>query len=658
MPIETIRITSVFGPSIWGPVPVTCIFLDVRNGDVEIDTRSALQIVLRSLAQTDISNASMPPLAYPDHADWPEMFAWLALNLLRLAGAPIEYSAVQSNADASYSTIAVEAVSEKTGIMAANLAALILNNLHRPDEFSDDVVVPYFSRLCSRVSSDLPSIHSRAIVDAARRRCIPVTRSVSDSIIELGNGSYRRHLIGSVTSKTSHIGFHLSEDKLLTNRILRGAGIPAPDSSPVRDADHAVECATRMGYPVVLKPRQGADSDGVFVALGEERALRRALDSASALHVPFLVEPYIRGREYRATLVGGSVVALIERVPPLITGDGEQSVQDLIDGLNADPKRGDHTFDPLKRIVADAKTIGMLEEQGMDLDSVPSKGQTFVLKPTGHISAGGAAIDRTDEIHTDNADLLRQVTRLLDIDIAGIDFVIDGAISESMWEVGGAIIEVNAGPGYWIHEYPSEGTPRDIGTPIIDMLFPPGTPVRVPIIAITKSSISTELSHRIATDLMATGHEVGLAAGDGLFVNRTHLRFNDPAELWSARKILYHPAVEIAVIEVDPAEILERGLAFEYCDVAIITTDSAEPFPGSGPPEAVLCRLVGAEGTVVLAGESAQSETLVAESQGRVVRLGGPSNDHADNEKSLYRLEASAALTEVCLAAIAAVLGE
>ncbi len=598
--------TSSGGPNIWLPVPAALLEEDFGSVRLSRQRVAEIGVFLGELAESDLPNLPRPLIACPPEEEITGIFACLVINLQRTAGADIQHWTVLPATSPQRQCVATELVGEKATELAATLARLLIAELSADRPIPMDVVLPMFRRLCTRVEAALPHLNARAIINAARRRGIPV--SIIDhhkGVIELGNGTHRRRINGSSTSCSSEIAGHLCRDKALTNRFLREAGLPAPESHPVRDAEMAVQIAREIGYPVAVKPRLSMDSSGVSVDLVDDVAVREAFrHAASCSDGGVIVESFVGGREYRATVVAGKTVAVVERQRPFIVGDGAQTVAALIAQENTNPRRGTHKFNPLKSIEIDDKTRTLLHRSGLSSDAIPAAGEIVVLKPTGHISAGGAAIDRSDDIHPDTVDLLRQVTRVLDIDVAGIDFIVDGAISESIWEAGGAIIEVNSGPGYWIHEYPSEGSPRDIGSPIVDMLFPPGSPVRVPIVAVTRSSISTAIVHQVAKELTDAGHSVGLAAADALFVAGTHLRFNDPSEPWAARKILNHPDVEIAVIEVDPDDIHERGLPFQYCDVALVTAESDGAPAGFPPPESVVCRLVGASGHIVLSSDA------------------------------------------------------
>jgi cyanophycin synthetase len=312
-----------------------------------------------------------------------------------------------------------------------------------------------------------------------------------------------------------------------------------------------------------------------------------------------VVEEFIAGREYRFLVINDKVEAVVERRTAQIAGDGTHTIEQLVELTNAARLKAIQHRYSRQPIVVNDYSLRILQREGLSLQSVPASGQRVQLHYDDSRLLGGDFVDSLDLVHPDNLRLARHAAAVVGLDIAGIDIILTD-ISRSIWETSGAVLEFNDRPGLQIFLYPTEGQPRDPGPAIVDMLFPPGKPVRVPIVAITKSAISTELAHAVALGMTEAGRSVGLAAADGLFVNTTYLRFADPSELAAARKILNHPAVDFAVIEADPAEILERGLCFDYCDVAVVMELSGLAPPGFPPPETVVCRLVASRGAVFL----------------------------------------------------------
>jgi cyanophycin synthetase len=443
----------------------------------------------------------------------------------------------------------------------------------------------------------------------------------------LGNGVYRRRVQGASTSQTSHLGVTLTRDKHATKEALRAAGIPVPEGVLAGSADLAVKAAESIGFPVAVKPLSSGDSAGVSLDLIDAPsvaiAYERAAPDGSAARV--IVERYFAGNDYRALLVNDQIIGVKERIPAHVTGDGEHTIEELIDIANADPRRAPGSRERLVPIAVDPTTLDLLARHGHSLDGIAPPGQVVRLKPNPRRADGGTTVDRTDEIHPDNADLLRWTARIVGLDIAGIDFVAQD-VARSIWETGGAILEINDHPAIGTFLNPTHGQPRDPGPAIIDMLFPPGQPVRVPIVAVTGTGDRTSLVHEIAGIMSAAGYSVGLAAADGLFVNGTHLRGVDPGA-GAARKVLNNPAVELAVIEVDPLEIREGGLCFDYCDVAVVLAASEGAPEGFAPPEAVVCRIVALGGTVVLDAANPHAAELMDAAGGEVVLAGEDPDD-------------------------------
>lgn len=422
---------------------------------------------------------------------------------------------------------------------------------------------------------DAYDVDTQAVLRAAMRRGIPIRPvDARPSLIELGNGAYLRRLSSITTSMTGHIGCEIARSKHLTNHLLRAAGVPVPVGEPAGTVEEAVAIAGRIGYPVVVKPVFGARARGVHVDLRTEARLREffPLAEAEAHSQPVMVERFVPGRDYRVLVIDDQVVAVMERMAAFVTGDGMHTIRQLIDATNDDPRRGESESLPLYPIRVDVKTIDLLAQQGLTVDDIPPPDVHVTLKPTGSIRGGGAAVDRTDVIHPDNARIALLAAQVVGLDIAGIDLVTPD-IAQSMLTLGGAVLEVNHGPGFNQHLFPAEGQVRDPGPFVVDMLFPPGQPVRAPIVAIPADPATPGACQLIAHILATAGKAVGLAAGECVMVDGLplgNLQSGNPA-----RTLLDNPAVEIAVIEVDARMAEASGSGFEYCDVAVLRSDLA-----------------------------------------------------------------------------------
>jgi cyanophycin synthetase len=409
-----------------------------------------------------------------------------------------------------------------------------------------------------------------SLVQEAERRGIPVLRLDDQSLVQLGTGRYQKRIRASITSLTSQIATDAAGDKDLTKSLLADAGLPVPRGEVVRSAEDAVRAAERIGYPGVVKPLDGNHGRGVSIDLSTAEEVTRAFEEASRHSRRVIVESCFKGQDHRILVVNGEVVAVAERIPAHVVGDGERSITALVDEVNQDPRRGEGHENVMTRIKIDDHTLGVLAKAGLDTDSVPAIGQVVYLCDTANLSTGGTAVDRTDDIHPDNALIARRAARAIGLDVAGIDFIARD-ITRSVHETGGGIIEVNAAPGFRMHLQPSEGRARNVARPVMDMLFPRGTPTRIPILAITGTNGKSTTSRMVGHILRAQGLNVGLTSTTGIYVNGDRIVEADASGPWSARVVLRDPTVDVAVLETARGGILREGLGFSECDVGLIT---------------------------------------------------------------------------------------
>jgi cyanophycin synthetase len=411
---------------------------------------------------------------------------------------------------------------------------------------------------------------TRSLVQEAERRGIPIMRLDDQSLVQLGTGRYQKRIRASITSLTSSIGTDAASDKDLTKSLLSDAGLPVPRGAVVRSADDAVRAAERIGYPVVVKPLDGNHGRGVSIDLSTPEEVTRAFEEAVRHSRRVIVENCFKGRDHRILVVNGAVVAVAERVPAHVVGDGRRSIAALVDDVNQDPRRGEGHETVMTRIRVDDHALGVLARAGLNPDSVPASGQVVYLCDTANLSTGGTAVDRTDDIHPDNALIARRAARAIGLDVAGIDFIAPD-ITRSVHETGGGIIEVNAAPGFRMHLQPSEGRPRNVARPVVDMLFPRGTPTRIPILAITGTNGKSTTCRMVGHILRAHGLCVGLTSTTGIYVNGERIVEADASGPWSARVVLKDPTVDVAVLETARGGILREGLGFSECDVGLVT---------------------------------------------------------------------------------------
>ena len=458
---------------------------------------------------------------------------------------------------------------ERVGLDAGRLAVRLVNHLVENDpRFDFNREVEALVRLANR-SAFGPS--TQALIDEAVSRDIPYMRLDDHSFVQLGQGVHQQRIRATVTSKTSSLGVDTAADKQLTNQLLRSVGLPAPEGEAVNDPEAAAQAAADIGFPVVVKPLDGNHGRGVSMGLQDAAAIRRAFAIAAdqSRSGTVLVEREVQGRDYRALVVGGRLVAIAERVPAHVVGDGARSIRQLVDATNADPRRGLGHEKVLTRIVVDASTVDLLGAQGYGVDDVPSVGVKVQLACTSNMSTGGTSIDCTTQAHPENIEIAEQAAEVVGVDVAGID-IIAPDISESIRDVGGGIIEVNAGPGFRMHTHPTVGDPQYVAKPVLDLLFPSGSTSRIPIIAVTGTNGKTTTTRMLTHIFKTMGHKVGMTSTDGVYIDQRRIVKVDASGPRSARMVLQNPRVDFAVFEVARGGILREGLGYERNDVAVV----------------------------------------------------------------------------------------
>ena len=460
-------------------------------------------------------------------------------------------------------------VDEQVGLAAARLAVRLVNHLVRADpELDWEAELERFILRAERTAFG-PS--TQAILDEAVSRDIPWLRLNQYSLVQLGQGVHARRIRATMTSATSAIAVDIASDKDLTTRLLAAAGLPVPKQESVRTPDQAASVALRLGFPVVVKPLDGNHGRGVCLDLRTEDQVRDAFEVARAQsrRGSVIVESFVTGKDYRCLIIDGKLAAVAERVPAGVTGDGRQTVEQLVAEANADPRRGVGHEKVLTRIKVDDAAAALVRAQGFEMTDVPPAGVAVRLALTGNMSTGGISIDRTFEAHPENVEIAEEAARMIGLDIAGIDFICPD-ITEPVRETGGAICEVNAAPGFRMHTHPTVGDPQFIAKPVVDMLFPPGAPARIPIVAVTGTNGKTTTARMIAHIFKQMGRKVGMTSTDGVVIDERLVIRADASGPRSARMVLQNPRVDFAVFEVARGGILREGLGYERNDVAVV----------------------------------------------------------------------------------------
>ncbi len=494
----------------------------------------------------------------------------VALELQRESGAHVYRGKTRGSGEPGRYNVIYGYWEEQVGLEAGRLAVRIVNHLVRTDpvfDFPDEL-----ERLILLAERRAFGPSTQAIVDEAVSRDIPIMRLNEQSLVQLGQGKYQQRIRATMTSKTSALAVDIAGDKKLTNQLLAAAGLPVPRSEVVRAEDEAVAGAKRIGFPVVTKPLDGNHGRGVGLDLRTERAVRTGYKRAvaEARRGLVVVESFVTGNDYRVLVVGGRMVAVAERVPARVEGDGKHSVRELVERTNQDPRRGIGHEKVLTKIKLDDAAVELVKKQGYGLDDVVPKGELVKLAATGNMSTGGISIDRTWEAHEENVEIAEEAARVVGLDVAGIDFLVPD-ISQPVRETGGGIVEVNAAPGFRMHTHPTEGEPQYVAKHVIDGLFPSGSPARIPIIAVTGSNGKTTTVRMISHIFKLMGRQVGMTSTDGVYIDDRLVKRVDASGPKSAQMVLQNPRVDFAVFEVARGGILREGLGYGRNDVAVVT---------------------------------------------------------------------------------------
>ncbi|HKD54970.1 MAG TPA: cyanophycin synthetase, partial [Steroidobacteraceae bacterium] len=368
---------------------------------------------------------------------------------------------------------------------------------------------------------------------------------------------------------TPHIAVELASDKEETNKILASLGLPVPQQELVQSETQALRAARRIGFPVVTKPYNGNHGRGISIRLTSEAEVAHGFTVAREHSRSVVIESFLEGDDHRLLVVNGQLVAATRRTPGHVVGDGEHTVAQLIDIVNQDPRRGVGHEKVLTRLELDAQAHKMLERAGLTAESVPARNQTVYLRSTANLSTGGTATDVTDTIHPDNREMAERAVRAIGLDVGGVDFLSKN-ITESYRQIGGGICEVNAAPGFRMHVAPSEGTPRDVAAPVIDMLFPHGTPARVPIAAVTGTNGKTTTARMLAHITKMAGFTPGLTTTDGVYIDGQRTVQGDMTGPVSARMVLADPQIDIAVLETARGGLLRAGMGVSEVNVGAV----------------------------------------------------------------------------------------
>ncbi len=566
--MEVTRIRALRGPNLWSHHTalqsiVSCTAEENSIAAIEgFETRLRERFPELSPLQSTGHDASIP-LA--------RVLELVALGLQAQAGCPVTFSRTTPTLETHVYQVVVEYSEEEVGRRALDLAeqlcAAALNNT----PFDLAAALAELRELDEDVRLG-PSTGS--IVDAAVHRGIPYSRMTAGSMVRFGWGSKQRRIQAAEIDATSAISEAIAQDKQLTKRLLAAAGVPVPAGRAVEDAEDAWKAAQEIGLPVVLKPLDGNQGKGVTVNITSREQLIKAYEVATQFRDDVLVERYMPGNDFRLLVVGDKLVAAARREPPTVVGDGQHSIAELVEQVNKDPRRGAGHSTSLTKIRFDDIARECLVGQGFSAESVPAKGQRVNLRNNANLSTGGSATDVTDDVHPDVAARAVAAAHMVGLDICGVDVVSD-SILRPLEQQGGGVVEVNAAPGLRMHLAPSFGKGRPVGEAIISCLFKNGQNGRIPVVAVTGTNGKTTTVRLISHLLKVNGMRVGMTNTDGVYVDGQCIDTGDCSGPKSARSVLLHPDVDAAVLETARGGVLREGLAFDRCDVAVVTNVGA-----------------------------------------------------------------------------------
>jgi cyanophycin synthetase len=500
------------------------------------------------------------------------VFEHAVLEVQNLVGHQVSFGKTRSTKKAGEYNVVFEIQDQDVGLEASKLALKLIHSL-LPEALKAKYAEPGFDFATERdwfiryaQKRELgPSTGS--LVKAAEERDIPWLRLNAQSLVQLGYGKYQRRIQATITSETRHIAVELSCDKEMAHRIFEDLGLPVPKQRTASSEREAQRMADRIGYPVVVKPFDGNHGRGVSINLKNADEVGAAYRTAAEHSRTVVVENFIKGLDHRMLIVNGELVAAAKRVPGHVIGDGKSDLKQLVDQVNADPRRGLGHEKSLTRIEIDAQAERLMAKSGYTLETVLPEDEIFYLRETANLSTGGTAVDVTDIVHPDTKTMAIRAAKAIGLDVCGVDFLCED-ISQSYRTHGGGICEINAAPGFRMHVSPSEGQGRDVGGAVMDMLFPKGSPSKIPIACITGTNGKTTTSRMLAHVLKMAGHTVGFTSTDGVYIDGKLTVAGDMTGPVAAQMVLRDPTVDAAVLETARGGLLKKGMAIRSCDVA------------------------------------------------------------------------------------------
>ena len=562
--MDVTRIRALRGPNLWSRHTSIEAIVRCAPDELSIDRIPRFEVRLRARfpligAIRSIGSRDDVPIA--------QALQFAALRLQAQAGCPVTFSRTTPTREPGLFQVVFEYTEEPVGRLALQLAEALCLAARDDQPFDLDAALNQLRTLDEDIRMG-PSTGS--IADAARARDIPIRRLTEGSLVQFGWGSRARRIQAAEIDATSAIAESIAQDKELTKKLLAAAGVPVPEGRVVRSTDEAWAAMRELASPVVVKPRDGNQGKGVTVNIVSRDHLEIAFNAASQFSSNIMVERFIPGHDHRLLVVGDRLIAAARRDPPHVIGDGVQTIRQLVEEINRDPRRGEGHATSLTKIRLDEIAHARMRVQGFEADSIPPKGARVVLRNNANLSTGGSATDVTDDVHPDLAARAIEAAQMVGLEIAGVDVVCQ-TVQQSLEEQGGAIVEVNAAPGLRMHISPSYGKGREVGEAIVRLLYGDADSGRIPVVAVTGTNGKTTTVRLIAHLIAQSGLRVGMTNTDGVYVNGVQTDSGDCAGPRSARNVLMHPEVDAAVFETARGGILREGLGFDRCQVAVVT---------------------------------------------------------------------------------------
>jgi cyanophycin synthetase len=624
------KLLALRGPNLWANFPVLEAWIDLGEYR-DLPTReiagfndrllTLLPKIGDMIAQRNAGSlaeqlAQGSSLAY--------VLECVTLHLQRQSGSAVNFGRAVAAKEPGIYKVVVEYLDEQVGRAALTEAQAII--LAAIQGVPSDAAAA-IERLRALTYDVCLGPSTASIVRAATNRGIPFRRLNTGSLVQFGHGHQQRRILTAETDRTSAIAESVAQDKQLTRQLLKSVGVPVPEGQIVTSAEEAVAAADEIGYPVVVKPQYGNHGRGVATNLQTREQVLSAYAAALEEESTIVVERFAPGDDYRVLVIGQRVVAAAKREPAKVIGDGVSTVVQLIEQVNQDPRRSAGHSTVLSQIKIDAVALNVLADQDLTPGSIPAAGQSVLIRRNANLSTGGTAADVTDLIHPTVAEQAVDAARVIGLDIAGIDIVcLD--ISRPLDEQRGVVVEVNAGPGLRMHLEPSAGKGRAVGEAIVDMMFAPEDNARIPIVAVSGTNGKTTTTRMIANILAASGKQVGFTCTDGIYIGSRRVDAGDCSGPKSATAVLLNPRVEAAVFETARGGILREGLAFDRCDVAVITNigegdhlglNDIDTVQELADVKATIVRAVSPSGAAVLNADDPLVAAMAAQCPGQVV---------------------------------------